>query len=141
MQSPRGIFPSVALAAFTLAISCGSGGTSEPSTGSAAPSSSASALPERDTSPAMAAPRPSTAASAHVHVDVTSGASTLQTASRPVETFGEVDGAALRKRHRERLSSDRSPVTVLAGDTALDLGRRICEAVVPKRAPETPVLL
>ena len=52
-----------------------------------------------------------------------------------------VDGAALRKRHIARMTADTSPVTVLRGEGPLDLGRRICEAVVPKRSPETPVLL
>jgi uncharacterized protein (DUF362 family) len=58
-----------------------------------------------------------------------------------VLTTGSVDGAALRKRHVERLTTDTSAVTVLRGDTALDLGKRICEAVTPRRPKETPVLL
>ena len=53
----------------------------------------------------------------------------------------KVDGKKLRDRHIERLKSDRSPVTVLQGESALELGRRLCEAVVPARAPETPVLV
>ncbi len=53
----------------------------------------------------------------------------------------KIDGAALRKRHVARLTSDTSPVTVLAGGGPLELGRRLCEAVVPKRPPETPILL
>ncbi len=54
---------------------------------------------------------------------------------------GAVDGAALRKLHIERLKTDRSPVTVLRGDSALDLGQRICEAVVPQKPKPTPILL
>ena len=54
---------------------------------------------------------------------------------------GTVDGASLRKRHVDRLKSDRSPVTVLRGDSALSLGEAICEAVVPRRPKDTPVLL
>ncbi len=54
---------------------------------------------------------------------------------------GTVDGAALRKRHVERIKADTSPVTVLRGEGPLDLGKRICEAVVPRRPPATPVLL
>ena len=52
-----------------------------------------------------------------------------------------VDGAALRTKHRARLAADRSPVTVLAGGTPSELGQRLCEAVVPKRAAATPILL
>lgn len=52
-----------------------------------------------------------------------------------------VDGAALRTAHRARLSADRSPVTALTGGTPRELGRRLCEAVVPKRPAATPVLL
>jgi uncharacterized protein (DUF362 family) len=52
-----------------------------------------------------------------------------------------VDGAALRKRHVERLKTDRSPVTVLTGGDALGLGEAICEAVVPRRPRATPILL
>ena len=53
----------------------------------------------------------------------------------------EVDGAALQKKHVERMKADTTPVTVLQGGSALELGRRICEAVAPKRPPSTPVLL
>ncbi len=53
----------------------------------------------------------------------------------------KVDGAKLRQRHIERLKSDRSAVTVLQGESALELGQRLCEAVVPARPPETPILV
>jgi uncharacterized protein (DUF362 family) len=53
----------------------------------------------------------------------------------------KVDGKRLRERHIERLKSDRSAVTVLQGESALELGQRLCEAVVPARPPETPVLV
>lgn len=56
-------------------------------------------------------------------------------------TSGKVDGAALRKRHIDRIKKDTSPVTVLQGDAPLDLGQRICEAVVPKRPAATPILI
>lgn len=62
----------------------------------------------------------------------------------PVMTGGEVDGNALRARNRARLAGDRSAVVVLQGrgpTAARDLGQRLCEAVVPKRPPATPVLL
>jgi uncharacterized protein (DUF362 family) len=58
-----------------------------------------------------------------------------------VVTAGRVDGAALRRAHVERLKTDRSPVTILQGSSALELGRRICEAVVPRRAADAPVLV
>jgi uncharacterized protein (DUF362 family) len=70
-----------------------------------------------------------------------SHASETYDAGPPVITSGTVDGAALRKRHIARLKSERSKVTVLRGDGPLELGRRICEAVVPKRPPDTPILL
>jgi uncharacterized protein (DUF362 family) len=54
---------------------------------------------------------------------------------------GPVDGASLRAERAERLARDRSAVTVLQGSNAFDLGRRICEAVVPRRPSATPVLL
>lgn len=52
-----------------------------------------------------------------------------------------VDGAKLREQHIARLKSDRSAVTLLQGEDALSLGQRLCEAVVPARPPETPVLI
>ncbi|HEU0034619.1 MAG TPA: DUF362 domain-containing protein [Kofleriaceae bacterium] len=58
-----------------------------------------------------------------------------------VQASDKIDGAALRDKNRKRLAEDRSPVTLLTGGTALELGQRLCEAVVPKRPPETPVLL
>lgn len=62
-------------------------------------------------------------------------------AGPPVRTNASVDGAALRKQHIERLKRDRSPVTVLKGDSALELGERICQAVVPARPKWTPILV
>lgn len=58
-----------------------------------------------------------------------------------VKDPNKVDGAALRAKHRERLKADRSPVTLLSGGTALELGERLCNAVVPKRPAATPVLI
>jgi uncharacterized protein (DUF362 family) len=57
---------------------------------------------------------------------------------------GTVDGDALRARTRARIAADHGPVVVLrstASDPALDLGARLCEAVVPRRPAETPILL
>jgi uncharacterized protein (DUF362 family) len=59
-------------------------------------------------------------------------------------TSDAVDGNALRARNRARIAADRSPVVVLRSNdanTARDLGERLCNAVVPRRPPETPVLL
>jgi uncharacterized protein (DUF362 family) len=55
-----------------------------------------------------------------------------------------VDGNALRARNRARIAADRSPVVVLRSNdanAALDLGQRLCNAVVPQRPPDTPILL
>lgn len=67
-------------------------------------------------------------------------------AGAPVVSSGrEVDGEALRRTHKARLTKDRSPVTILraggGGDERAVLGERLCAAVVPKRAAETPVLI
>jgi uncharacterized protein (DUF362 family) len=69
-----------------------------------------------------------------------SAPSAAPVASAPLET-SSIDGKALRKRHIERLKTDHSAVTVLRGETAEELGRRICEAVVPRKPADTPVLL
>ncbi len=72
--------------------------------------------------------------------DIVTHASGLWDAGPPVVTSGVVDGASLRARNRERLSH-AAPVTILRGKTALELGERICNEVVPHRSKETPVLL
>ncbi|HEY5243463.1 MAG TPA: DUF362 domain-containing protein [Polyangiaceae bacterium] len=87
----------------------------------------------------LAAPSASTA-------DVMTHASptTTDDAGAPVMTRGEVDGAALRARNRARLAADKAPVVVLESHDAhpaRDLGQRLCDAVVPKRPPATPILL
>ncbi len=75
-------------------------------------------------------------------VDTVSHASaTSWDAGAPLQVTTTIDGSALRARNRARLGSDSSPVTVLTGGTALELGQRICEATVPRRPKETPVLL
>jgi len=75
--------------------------------------------------------------------DAWTGASTKESEalSAPVLVGGRVDGAALRKRNLARLKKDDWPVVVLKGGTAYELGKGICEAVVPKRDADTPVLL
>ncbi len=86
---------------------------------------------------------PAVAPSASAQPDTVSQASPAYDGGAPVaaSTLQQVDGAKLRQRHAERLRSDRSPVTVLAGESALELGQRLCEAVVPTRPPDTPVLV
>ena len=54
----------------------------------------------------------------------------------------EVGVARLVPRNRARMTAERrAPVHVIAERDAIAAGRRICEAVVPRRPPETPVLL
>jgi uncharacterized protein (DUF362 family) len=90
------------------------------------------------TATASAAAPPATASAAS---DAVTQASTRYEPGASVMASGKVDGAALRKRHIERLKSDHWPVTVIRGETPFELGQRICEAAAPKRPPETPVLL
>ncbi len=94
-------------------------------------------------SAAPTAPPPVATASASAEPDTVSQASAAYAGGAPVapSSAQQVDGAKLRQRHAERLRADRSPVTVLAGDSALELGQRLCEAVVPARSAETPVLV
>ena len=73
--------------------------------------------------------------------DTTSTASPTHAPGPKVVADGVVDGAALRARHKERLAGDHSAVTVLTGGTPRELGKRLCDAVVPKRAPDAPILI
>ncbi len=69
---------------------------------------------------------------------------TTEDAGAPVMAGGAVDGAALRARNRARIATDKTPVVVLQSKDphpARDLGQRLCDAVVPKRPPATPILL
>lgn len=119
-----------------LGLGCSDGASAGPVSASGAPSTGASA----QSSAAVVAAGTTSA-------DAVSGASTY--ASAPPETSarppgaGErtLDGAALRRRNAARLRDDESPVTVLSGDDPLALGRDLCEAVVPRRAAETPILV
>ena len=74
-------------------------------------------------------------------VDIMSSASPGYKATDPVVASGEVDGAALRKRHRARIAADTSAVTLLQGGTPRELGERLCKSVVPDRPKETPILI
>jgi uncharacterized protein (DUF362 family) len=101
------------------------------------PAPSPAATSDAPATSTATAPPPTPSASA----DAVSHASPPYDPGPSVLASGNVDGAALRKRHVERLTTDTAPVTVLRGDTALELGRRLCESVVPRRPAETPVLL
>jgi uncharacterized protein (DUF362 family) len=79
---------------------------------------------------------PPASADAVTHASTGAGA-----APRTVDVAGSIDGAARRAKNLERLGADASPVTVLSGGTPTELGQRLCEAVVPKRSPDTPVLV
>lgn len=120
----------VALALTVLACGKSSGPPPSPAGRDAAPSDAA--LVDAAADAAVAAVPP---------VDTTTGASPAWQAGPPVVVGDVVDGAALRKANRARLAADRSPVTLLRGSSALELGQRLCEAVVPRRPPATPVLL
>ena len=93
--------------------------------------------PPRVETPAAPAPAPKPAEP----VDVVSKASPKREEGPKVVTASGVDGDGLRAKHKERLAHDDSPVTVLTGADARTLGRRLCEAVVPARPLDTPVLL
>lgn len=96
---------------------------------------------------APAAARASAAASASAtDADTVSQASPVYSAGAPVTAppataSQKVDGNKLRQAHIARLKADRSAVTVLKGESALELGQRLCEAVVPARPAEAPVLV
>ncbi len=76
-----------------------------------------------------------------IDADTVTHASEAYDAGPAVLASGQVDGAILRTKHRARLAADHDAVTVLTGTSAVDLGKRICEAKVPKRDPNTPILL
>lgn len=78
---------------------------------------------------------------AAVAADAMSHASPVYADAGAIGVGGKVDGAALRARNRARLTADRSPVTLLVGSDPETLGARICEAVVPKKPADTPILL
>jgi uncharacterized protein (DUF362 family) len=84
---------------------------------------------------------PKIAAIGEPESDTTSKASPVYESGASVLISGSVDAEVLRERHKKRLQKDYSPVTVLQGDNALELGQKLCEEVVPKVPKETPVLL
>ena len=97
---------------------------------------------DRDASPLPQAVSPARDSGVAVDaVDAVSGASRPYDAGAPARVTGTVDGASLRRWHRARIAADRSAVTVVQGGSAQDLGRRVCEASVPRRPLDLPGLL
>ena len=72
---------------------------------------------------------------------VTAASPQWQPGPKLIVEGASIDGAALRDRHRARITADTSPVTMLAGGTPTELGTRLCEAVVPKRPADAPILI
>jgi len=122
---------------------CKGRGDASPAADAGAPPASAQSAFAGASAGSAAPPASSSSATA----DVTTHASPAVDPSGsavPVLAGGEVDGAALRKRNRARLAADKAPVVVLQSHDshpALDLGTRLCEAVVPRRPASTPILL
>lgn len=112
--------------------------SSSASTAASAPTAAVSSATVSSSAPARSSAPATSASSA---IDATSGASASYASGTDVSASGEIDVGALRKAHRDRIAKDGSPVTIVRGDTALALGEKICDAVVPKRPPETPILL
>jgi hypothetical protein len=125
------------VAVVAILCSCGRSESAPAPASAPAPVSSAPG-----SAPAAAHPASSPVATSAASADAASAASPVWEAGPSIELAGDkIDGAALRARHRKRLAADRAPVTVLTGGTAEQLGRRLCEAVVPRLPPDTPVLL
>ncbi len=121
------------ITAVCLVAACKRSSSSEPSP---APSTSSSA-----STGAVASGSGSGSGSGWNH-DAVSQASPNPSGGKPASVMltGAVDGEALRKKNRERLSRV-GKVTLLQGGTPFELGKRLCEDVVPQRPKETPVLL
>ena len=94
------------------------------------------ALPSAAQSPTAATPT-----TADPGVDTVSRASPTGDWKKPLSITGSFDGNKARARNKKRLAEDHAPVVLLRGDSARELGRRLCEQVVPHRAPATPILL
>jgi uncharacterized protein (DUF362 family) len=102
------------------------------------PADAAAAAPAAAASPASAAIAPAAVPSA---TDVMSNASASWDAGPAVVASGDVDGNALRARNRARIKDDHSAVTMLQGGSPRELGERLCNAVVPQRPKDTPILI
>jgi len=89
-------------------------------------------------------PSPSPSPSPHLSdaaADAVTHASPIYEDAGSISIAGTIDGNALRTKNRARLAKDSNPVTILKGDDPRTLGERICEAVVPKKPANTPILL
>jgi uncharacterized protein (DUF362 family) len=134
-----------ALATVAVAVAAGPGCKGSHDAAPAPPGSASAAGTAQGASPSapsLASASPSAAADVTTHASPAVDPS--DAAAAPVLAGGEVDGAALRKRNRARLAADKSPVVLLQSHevrAALDLGTRLCEAVVPRRPASTPILL
>ncbi len=78
--------------------------------------------------------------------DEVSSASQDYSAGPTIIGAGSVDGSALRQEIVQRLRTDRNPVSVVRGASALELGKKICESSLPlftssQGASAVPVLL
>ena len=124
-----------AVGCVTLALGCGGGDAGAPSARASASSSASLAAPVSSSLPL----EPTGTASAALP-DAISGAS-VPYSGPPVLGEGKLDGDALRAHNRERLKGDTSPVIALTGPDPVALGKRLCEAVVPRRPPGVPVLV
>jgi len=145
LRSSASRVPAVLALIGALSAACADPPAAPPDRGpaTASPPPSPPPSPTAAASASAAAPEPSAVAAtaASSTADVIAQASPAYAAGPSVIAEARVDGAALRKRHIERLKQDTSAVTVLQGEGPLELGQRICEAVVPKRPAEVPVLL
>ncbi|CAN5923702.1 hypothetical protein BH11MYX3_BH11MYX3_00120 [soil metagenome] len=110
----------------SLLIACGSSAPEKPPEPAAPPGAPPKPAPKPVSPDSVTAASPAWAAGPAVVVE----------AESPI-----VDGAALIAQHHARLAADHTAVTVLTGATPGELGQRLCDAVVPKRAAATPVLL
>ena len=104
----------------------------------AGPDAGAIAAQSATSAPSSTAPLATPAES--VFADVVTHASTVEDGGARVVVSDSVDGAWLRAKNKARLAKP-APVTVLSGGSALSLGERICNEVVPPRPKETPILL
>jgi len=144
-RSPLHVRTGFLLAGLLVSATACSARTAEPPAPSSPPTSSAPLAPApasgSPASPQQAATPGSPPDTPHAPVDAVSEASRPYEPGPEVLAEGSVDGTALRASVARRLKGDRSPVTVLRGGTALELGERLCQVVVPKVPAEKPVLI
>lgn len=135
-------WPTLVGLAFCVA-GCDTKSSSQKNTGSASTSAvvKPQLVPDAPSLPAVVPPVTQPIVVPAAHPDTISHASEYAGSAAPVATTETFDGAAARTKIRARLSADTSPVHLLVGATALELGQRVCEQVVPQGASATPILL